>query len=239
MAILQTDDANLIESETINWRLIVYPILAVLVIGVCGLGYYYYKLNQREDNETNARALLVKATTPEEFLKVADQYPGTDQATIAIMSAASAFFDKHDYDGALSAYNKILADTSLGAQWYDSATLGTASVYEATGKVDQALAAYLEVAHQGDKSAYAPYAYNSAARVYDGRGDKENERLILGEAAALDPDSTFTKQAQYKLKELNTAAAPPMTVNVPATPAAAPAPISSAPAAPAPAPPSK
>jgi hypothetical protein len=57
------------------------------------------------------------------------------------------------------------------------------------------------------------------ARLYEQRGDKDNERQILTEAAGLDSDSAFVKQAQLKLKELTTAAQPPLTVAPPATPA--------------------
>lgn len=236
MATLQTDEANIIDAESINWRLIVYPVLLVLLIGAGGFGYYYYLQNQRETAETNARVALVKATTPDDFLKVAGQFPNTDQATLALLRAADASFANHDYAGALTAYHKITDNTAIDPLWHDVAELGIASAQEAGGDNDHAIASFLEVAHRGEKSPYAPFAYNSVARIYDQRGDKDSERQILTEAAVLDPDSTFTKQAQYKLKELNAAAQPPMTVNVPAAPSA-PAPAPAAPAAPAPTPP--
>jgi hypothetical protein len=66
------------------------------------------------------------------------------------------------------------------------------------------------------------------ARLYEERGDKDNEHKILTEAATLDSDSPFVKQAQLKLKEITAAAQPPITVPVPATnatPAPSPAPV--------------
>jgi hypothetical protein len=42
MATLDSDDANILDAETINWRLIVYPILAALIVVVGALGYYFY-----------------------------------------------------------------------------------------------------------------------------------------------------------------------------------------------------
>ena len=59
MATLESDESNILDAETVNWRLIVYPILAALVILVGGLGYYYYLQTQREDLESKARAALV------------------------------------------------------------------------------------------------------------------------------------------------------------------------------------
>src|ERR1700678_2066322 len=107
MATLQTDEANIIDAEEMNWRLIVYPVLLVLIVAVAGLGYYYYLQSTREAAETDARAALVKATTPEDFLKVAGQYPQTDQAMLALMSAGDASFKAHDYDGAQAAYHRV------------------------------------------------------------------------------------------------------------------------------------
>jgi predicted negative regulator of RcsB-dependent stress response len=234
MAILQTDEPNIIDTETVNWRLIVYPVLLVLIIGVGGIGYYYYLQNQRDQAEATARAALIKATTPAEFLKVADQFPNTDQANLAILRAASASFDAHDLNGALAAYGKIADNAALGADWHDNAELGLAGTLEAMGNNDKAIAAFLEVARRGEKSPYAPFAYNAVARIYEQRGDTQNERAILQEAAVLDPDSAFTRTAQAKLKEL---APQQLTIPVPANTAPAfPAPPASAPA---PTPPAK
>jgi predicted negative regulator of RcsB-dependent stress response len=238
MATLQTDEANIIDAEAVNWRLIVYPILFVLIAVAGGLGYYYYLQQQRTEAETAARAALVKATTPEEFLKVAEQWPHTDQATLAILRAADTAFAQRDFQAALDNYQKITGDLTVDAVLRDSAQLGIASAQEGLGNQDRAIAAYLEVAQRGDKSPFAPYAYSAVANIDDLRGDKQNERQILTQAASLDPDSVFTKNAQYKLKEMSAAAQPPATLNVPATPSA-PTPAAPTPFAPEPTPPAK
>jgi len=229
MATLDTDEANLIDAEAVNWRLIVYPALAVLIVVVGGLGYYYYLQDQREQLEASARTALLQAKTPEEFSKVADQYPGTTQATLALMSAAKASFEKHDYTAAIADYQRITKDSGTDPELRDSAQLGLASCFEASGKTDDAINAFLEVGRLGAKSPYAPYAYFAAARIYDDKGDKENERRILSEAASLDPDSPFVKQIQQKLNELNAATKPAASAAVPTTisttPAAVPAPV--------------
>ena len=225
MATLQTDEANILDAETINWRLVVYPILAAMVVAVGGFVYYYYLQNQREELEASARAALVQATTPDELVKVADQFPGTDQATLALLKAADGSFAKQ----ATPRPFRIISGSSRRlrpiAELRDSAQFGLASSLEASGKNDDAINTYLEVAQQGDKSPYAPYAYMAAARLYGERGDKDNERKILTEVASLDPDSEFVKQAQSKLKELSVPPQPPLTA--PATnPTPAPAPAS-------------
>jgi predicted negative regulator of RcsB-dependent stress response len=240
MATLETNEANILDAETINWRLIVYPLLLVLIIVAGGFGYYYYQQSQRDELEAKARAALVEAKTPDEMAKVADQYPHTDQATLALLSAADASFTKHDYASTIQVYQQIISNTATDPELRETAQLGLASAFEATKKIDDAIKAYLEVASLGAQSPHAPFAYSAIARLYEEKGDKDNERKTLTQAASLDPDSPFVKEAQFKLKEMS--APPPMTVPNPAAPAPAaavtPAPPS-APAAPATAPAAK
>ena len=230
MATLESDEANIFDAETINWRLVVYPILLVVVVGVGALVFYYYQQTQREALETSAHDALVAAKTPAEFIKVADQFPAADQATLALFGAADASFAARDFAGSIQSYQRIIQSPASDAGLRDSAKVGLAAAQEAAGKVDDAIATYLEVGREGAKSAYAPFAFSSAALLYDQRGDKDNERKILTEAASLDPDSPFVKQIQAKLKDLTTA---PITVPVPApsAPASTPAPVPPAPAA--------
>jgi len=225
MAILETDESNILDAETINWRWIVYPLLAVAILTVGGFGYYYYELHQRDVFEANAREALLQAKTPEEFIKVADQFPGADQSTLALMSAGRSSFDKRDFPAAEKAYQRIIDMTDVDPQLRDSAQLGLGSSLEGAGKTDDAINAFLEVAHQGDKSPFAPYAYSTVARIYDQRGDKTNEREILTEIASLDPDSSFVKEAQDKLKSLNAAAPPAPGPTSPAPVNITPAPV--------------
>jgi tetratricopeptide (TPR) repeat protein len=220
MAILHSDESNILDAETINWRLVVYPILAALVIVAGGFGYYYYQQNERDQAEDTARAALIDAKSPEDLVKVVDQYPHTDQATLALLAAADASFLKRDYPAAIADYQRILNTTDVNADLRNSAQLGLASTFEATGKPDDAIKAYMDAAQLGDKSPYAAYAYLSVARLYEARGDKENERNVLTQAAGLDADSPTVREAQYQLKQLT----PPITVPVPAnaaTPSAA------------------
>ena len=228
MATLASEDSNILDVETTNWRLVVYPILAALVVVVGGLGYYYYLQDQREQLEASARAALLEAKTPEELVKVADQFPGADQATLALLSAADGSFAKRDYAAAIQDYQRIIQTVTTDPELRDSAQLGLASSLEANGKIDDAINACLEVARRGAKSPYAPFAYNAAARLCEESGDKDKEREILTEAASLDPDSPFVKQAQFQLKQMAAAEEPPLTVPVPPAPEPAPA---SAPAA--------
>jgi predicted negative regulator of RcsB-dependent stress response len=199
---------------------------------VGGFGYYYYQQNQRDLVEAQAREAMLKATTPDDLIAVANKFPDTDQATLALLSAASGSFAQRNFDAAAKDYQQIAASPGVTGELRDSAQLGLASSLEAGAKIDDAITAYLEVAREGDKSPYAPFAYIAAARLYDQRGDKDNERKILTEASSLDPDSQFVKEAQNRLKQLDAESAPPVTAPMPANPS----PAAPSPAAPGPAP---
>jgi predicted negative regulator of RcsB-dependent stress response len=219
MATLESNEANILDAETINWRLIVFPLLAAFVVVVGGLSYYYYLQNQREELEATARAALVEAKTPSDMVKVADQFPGADQATVALLSAADASFAARDYTSSIQDYQRIISSSSSDSNLRDTAQLGLASSFEANGKTDDAINSYLEVAQRAEKSPFAPYAYLSAARLYEEKNDKENERKVLTSAASLDPDSIFVKQAQFKLKQMTATATAPSVVPMNPSPA--------------------
>ena len=232
MATLDSPDANILDAEAINWRAIVYPIVALLILLVGGFFYYYYQQSHRIELEQQATEAVLKAKTPEELAKVSADFPGTNNGTIALLSAANMSFEKKDYDSAITYYKQAMdnSDVSLAG----SARMGLASTQEAAGKLDDAIATFLTEAHLGKSSPYAPYAYSSAARLYGQKGDKDNELKTLSDltGAGFDSSSSFVEQAQAQMKQLT--APPPTVIPAPVTastpaPAVAPTPAPAAP----------
>jgi predicted negative regulator of RcsB-dependent stress response len=205
MASLESDERNIIEAEEINWRLIVYPILVLAVVLLGGFGIYYYQLNQQEQAEENAAAALATAKTPDDMAKVADQFPDTTLASVALMRAADLSFKQKDYPGALKGYQRVIDSKQAPVELHDSAQLGLASTQEASGKADDAIQTYLTVAHKGNHSPFAPVAFHQVAAIYASRQDKANETQILQQTVRLGGDSPFVKEAADRLKELTPA----------------------------------
>jgi predicted negative regulator of RcsB-dependent stress response len=228
MAIPESADANIIDVEAVNWRMIVYPVVLAIVLLLGGFGYYYYQLEQRNETEAQARDLLIEAKTPEQFAKVADQFPHTDQAALALLSSAQTSFDQKAYPDAIKSYQRVIDAADIDTTLSDSAQIGLAAAQEASGKIEDAIKTYLVVARRGKDSPYAPFAYDVAARLYEQKGDKENERLTLISLAGLGTDSPFVKQAGQKLKTLESQ---PALAPVSAAPISTPAPAPAAPAA--------
>jgi predicted negative regulator of RcsB-dependent stress response len=216
MASLEPDERNIVEAEEINWRLVVYPILAVVVAVVAGFGIYYHQVVARENSEQAAAAALDAARTPTDIAAVVAGYPGTTQASIGLMRAANLSFAEKDYDTAAKNYQRVIDSSESPPELRDSAELGLASVQEANGNGDDAIKSYLEVAQKGSASPFAPVAYHQVAAIYASRKDAVHEEQILQQAVRLGGESPFVKEAQDRLKEL----APDTTASTNAAPAA-------------------
>jgi len=230
--LMMADDSNILDAETINWRMVAYPIVVAVVVLFCGFGYYYYQQSVKEQLASQAGEAIAQAKTPEQLVKVADQFPTTDQATLALLSAAGQSFDKKDYAAATKSYQRALSITDENSYLHDSAQVGLAATFDALGNTEEALHAYMAVAHRGNNSPYAPFACQALASIYEQRGDKSNERQILSELAGLGSDSPFVKDAAAKLKEFTSANDAPLSS--PQTNPGAPAPTPTVNAAPAP-----
>ena len=224
MATLESDDANIVEATAVNWRLVVYPLVATIVLVLGGFGYYYCLQNQRDLREAQAHDAAFQAKTPEAFIQIADQFPDTNQGVLALLSAANLSFDKKDYASALKNYQRVISHPEANALQRDAAQLGVASTFEATDKADDAINAYLTVAHRGKDTPYSPYAYAAITKIYEQRGDKENQRKILLQLTSLNVDSPFVKEAQQSLKELSPEPALAPTTASPSPAPAAPQP---------------
>jgi predicted negative regulator of RcsB-dependent stress response len=210
MASLASDERNIIEVEDFNWRVVVYPILAIVALLLIGFGIYYYELNQREQAEEAAAAALTAAKTPADMVKIADTYPTTTQASIALIKAADLSIAAKDFDGAQKDYQRVIGSKQAPEELRDSAQLGLASAQEANGDVDAAIQSYLAIAQKGGQSAFAPVAYHQVAAIYASRQDTVHEEQILQQAVRLGGDSPFVKEAADRLKVLtpDAAAAP-------------------------------
>ena len=208
MASLASDERNIIEAEELNWRLVAYPILAIVALLLIGFGIYYYQLNQREQAEEAAAAALTAAKTQADIVKVADSYPETTQAAVALMRAADLSVAAKDFDNAKKDYQRVLDSKQAPAELRDSAQLGLAAVQEANGDVDNAIQSYLAIAQKGSASPFAPAAYHQVAAIYASRQDTVHEEQILQQAVRLGGDSPFVKEAADRLKALTPEAVP-------------------------------
>jgi hypothetical protein len=208
MATLESPDSNILDTDAVNWRFIVYPLVGVIILLFGGCGIYFYLQNARAEHEAEARQALLDAKTPAALTQVADQFPGTTHAAMALIAAGDLSYGQQDYASAEKYYQQVAGISGLDETLRDSARLGYASALEAAGSSDsQAADAYLAVAQRGKASPFASYAYIAAAHLYERQHNTDKERELLLQAASIDTDSPFGQEAQKLLQSLNGAAA--------------------------------
>jgi hypothetical protein len=204
MATLESPDSNILDAEALNWRFIVYPIVGVLILVFGGCGIYFYLQNANAEHEAGARTAFLAAQTPEALVQVADQFPGTTHAAMALIAAGNLSYEQKDYATAQKDFQRVADNTGFDDTVRDSARLGYAAALEAAGTSDsQALDAYLAVAQRGKSSPFASYAYVAAAQLCRRQHDIDKERQLLIQATGIDTDSPFGQQAQKLLQALN------------------------------------
>jgi predicted Zn-dependent peptidase len=119
------------------------------------------------------------------------------------MRAADLSFTAKDYAAAMKEYQSVIDSKEAPPELRESAQLGLASAQEASGKSDDAIQTYLDVAHKGNHSPFAPVAYHQVAAIYASRQDKAKETQILQQEVQLGGDSAFVKEAENQLKALS------------------------------------
>ena len=202
MATLQSDEANILDAETINWRLIVYPILAALIVVVGGFGYYYYQQVQRDISGGH------RARGPAE-----GHHPGR-----AGEGGRSISQDRPGDAGVAERGGRFLCQTGLrrshpelsAGPRHAPARTRCCATRRNSGWLPLSKPAARWTRRSTPISRWPIAATRlptrpSATMPWPGsttqRGDKDNERKILNEEASLDSDSQFVKEAQFKLKE--------------------------------------
>ena len=202
MASLESDERNIIDGQELNWRVVAYPIIAVIIAVLVGLGIYHYQLDQQEQAEEKVSTALDAAKTPADIVKAADAYPDTVQASVGLMRAAALSSADKDYDSAQKDYQRVIDAKQAPDELRDSAQLGLAIGFLHGGEADDAIHSYMEVAQKGNRSPFAPVAYHQVAAIYASRQDKANEEKTLQLALRLGGDSPFVKEAADRLKIL-------------------------------------
>jgi hypothetical protein len=210
MATLESSDSNILDAEAINWRWVVYPIVVVLILVFGGCGIYFYLQDARAQHEAQARAAILTAKTPQALVQVADQFPGTSHAAMALIAAGNLSYAQQDYSSAEKDFQRVANLTDIDDTVRDSARLGYAAALEAAGATDsEAVDAYVTVANRGKSSPFASYACLAAAHLYERQHNVDKERQLLLQATGIDTDSPFGQEAQKLLQSLNSAASSP------------------------------
>jgi predicted negative regulator of RcsB-dependent stress response len=171
-----------------NKKGLIVGFVAAVVIGF-GIAIYRYNVDQKELAASDALLKLktsfgstdlTNQATASEYLKVAQEYPGTTAADRAILLAASALFTQGRYGDAQGEFSKFLRDRPQ-SPFAATAAYGVATSLEAQGKVDEALTAYQNLSVRFPNSSILEDAKMATARVYESKKQPEQALRIYDE----------------------------------------------------------
>ena len=174
-----------------NKKNIISIVAAVVVIVGGYLGYTYGYQQPREEKAQTLctdglqyvqssdfeTALNGEGTFPG-YIKIAEEYSGTDGANLANLYAGVCYAQQNKYQEALPYLEsyKPGKDQSVSAM----ALFALAQCYAATNNLDKAVATFMDAAEQADNAALSPMCLVEAGKLLESQ-DKKAEALKLYE----------------------------------------------------------
>lgn len=213
-----------------NKNLLVMAAAGILVVG-CGIGLYVWQQHEKEASASQAlsrvatqTSLTGRTASPEAFLKVASQYPGTAGGERALLMAAGQLFVEGKYAEAQTQFQKFVnehRDSELASE----AALGVAAALESQGKTADAIKAYKDITEHRPNAAVTPRARLALGRLYEAQGELTQARdayqqLARAEFGGIGQEANLHLQ-QLLLKNPALAQPPVVATNSLVAPAAA------------------
>lgn len=185
-----------------NKKTIIATIVAVIVIVGGYLGYTYGYQQPREEKAQTLctdglqyiqssdfeTALNGEGTFPG-YIKIANEYSGTDGANLANLYAGICYAQQNKYQEALPYLEAYTPgdDQSISAM----ALFALAQCYAGVNNIDEAIETFQEAAEQADNAALSPMCLLEAGKLLESQG-KKAEALKLYESIKADyPTSTL------------------------------------------------
>jgi len=184
--------------------------VAILAVAVLAIWFYVWSAGEKEISASEALTSLRPAATSsgapgvipaDAYLKVAERYPKTDAAALALLQAAAAFFTEGNYAEAKTQFDRFLREhpqNPLRAQ----ALLGTAASLGAQGKVSEATAAYDDLIKRHPTEPVVPRAKFALARLYEAQRRPDDAMKLYEELLRTEPNSSLGAEAEIRLQDL-------------------------------------
>jgi predicted negative regulator of RcsB-dependent stress response len=141
---------------------------------------------------------------PEAYLKIAEDYPGTEAASRATLLAAGAMFDGTNYAGALKQFEKFQADYA-SSPLRPEALFGQAASLEAAGKTAEAGTAFQALITRHAASPLVPRAKLALARIQVAQKQPEQALRLLEEVSKTEQYGLLAMLSEVMQEELKAA----------------------------------
>ncbi len=161
----------------------------VLVVGL-GIAFWFVHKNNVQGDANNALSMVLSrditavspAPTADAFLKVADDYSGTDAAQRAAVLAASQLYASGKFDDARGQFQKFLQQYP-GSSFLGTAALGIAACADAMGQTNDAIAGYKNVTEHYPDPTVSPRARFALSRLEEAQGNAREAENQLQDIA--------------------------------------------------------
>ncbi len=218
---------------------------AVIVVGLAIAFWFVHKNNVQVDANNALSMVVSHEATPsspspsaEAYLKIADDYAGTDAGERAAVMGASELYAAGKYDEAHGQFQKFMQQYP-GSPFAGTAALGIAACADALGQTNDAIAGYKNVTEHYPGPAVSPRARFALSRLEEGQGnarEAENELQTIAKEfpglmnAEISERLVELLKAHPELQQTNPAPSVrmPIAPSSPAMPRAA-SPVSAAP----------
>jgi predicted negative regulator of RcsB-dependent stress response len=213
-----------------NQKQVTIAVVAAVLVGGGIYGYTAYS-RQKQVSAGEALSNLRPARTapgtqptpvsPDAYLKVANEHPGTSGGAQALLLAAGGLFDAGKFKDAQTQFQRFLndyPDNPLVTQ----ARIGVAASLEAQGDVAQATAKYQDIVSRQPNDSVAPQAKSALARLYVAQGKYAEALKLYEELAKTSNNDSWSAEAPIQAEEL-------MAKHPELRPPATPAPAATAP----------
>jgi predicted negative regulator of RcsB-dependent stress response len=183
-------------------------------LGIVALGLVvWYVIYQQGEKEVNASEALVNASlsqaiagragpeNPDEFLKIAADYPKSSAAARAVLRGASILFVEGKYPQAQAQFQRFARDYRE-SPFMGQAMLGIAACLDAEGKTAEAIAAYKSLIDHHPGENVVPQARFALARLYEAQNQPELALPLFEDVVRGDQYGSLGSEAGMRLEEL-------------------------------------
>ncbi|MBN2162080.1 MAG: tetratricopeptide repeat protein [Pontiellaceae bacterium] len=174
----------------------------IAVVAVCAV-VLVGKMNEnsRMKKEAEADALLMSASSPEDYQTIVDSYEKTSSAPLAMMSLAMTRYNEGNYDAAFDLYSDFINRYSKNDMVMQAA-LNRITCRESKGEYSEAHLLYGKFISENPDSFLAPVAMMGQARCLEAMGSTAEAKRAYEDLVVNYPGSKWSNLAESRMKIL-------------------------------------
>jgi predicted negative regulator of RcsB-dependent stress response len=203
------DEFITLSNKTLNWtrenyKTVIGGIAGIIIILAAYFGYTAYRNHQENlghEKYFSSQEQADSAQKEKQLEGVIKDYPGTQGAYMAMVSAGNAFYQNKDYAKAIASYQMALDKGNFPLEILTLIRENLAYAYEAKGDYPLAVKAYSEIA-QGKEAFQKEETLISLARVYQKMGKKDEAKKTYQDFIKMYPNSVYANLVRDKISKL-------------------------------------